>query len=163
MASTFPPPESFEVRGLAHAMAQNTGPEGLNFGLLPAQWEVLAAYLQPFTLPSGRVLIAQGELDRTLYLVESGSLSVHFEDGRSRIRLAIVGAGSVVGEGGFFSHMPRSATVQASAPCVLWRLNPVRFSELSNRQPAIALQIAMALATVLARRLRDSPRRVAAT
>jgi hypothetical protein len=42
-------------------------------------------------------------------------------------------------------------------------LNPVRFGELCNRQPVIGLQIAMALATVLASRLRDRPRRIAST
>ena len=46
---------------------------------------------------------------------------------------------SVVGEGGFFSHRPRSATVQAAAPSRLWALPALRFTELSNRQPAIAL------------------------
>ena len=104
-----------------------------------------------------------GELDRTLYFVESGTLSVHCEDAKSRIRLALVGAGSVVGEGGFFSHLARRATVQASGACVLWRLNPLRFGELVNRQPAIAVEMLLALGMVQGRRLRDRGRRIAAT
>jgi hypothetical protein len=92
------------------------------------------------------VLFSQGATDRTLYLVESGSLSVHYQDEKERLRLAIVGAGSVVGEGAFFSHRARSATVQASAPCKLWSLTAIRFTELTNRQPAIALGLAMAAA-----------------
>jgi len=58
----------------------------------------------------------QGAKDRTLYLVESGNLTVHFEDSAGYIRQAMVGAGSAVGEGSFFSHLPRSATVQAATP-----------------------------------------------
>jgi CRP-like cAMP-binding protein len=155
--------EKFDVRGLALAVANNTGADGLNCSLSPAQWDVLAAYLQPFSVVPGHVLITQGEEDRTVYLVESGSLSVHFEDAKSRIRLAMVGGGSVVGEGGFFSHLSRNATVQAAGPCVLWRLTPVRFGELSNRQPTIALPLVMALGAVLAKRLRNRPRSIAAT
>jgi CRP-like cAMP-binding protein len=156
-------PDKFDVRGLAQAVALNTSADGLNFSLLPAQWDLLAAYLLPCTLAPGQVLITRGEEDRSVYLVESGSMSVHFEDEKSRIRMALVGAGSVAGEGGFFSHLPRSATVQAAGPCVLWCLTPVRFVELSNRQPAIALTLVLAMAAVLAKRLRNRPRSVAAT
>ncbi len=163
MSSSFATLDQFDIRGLARAMELNTGAEGLNFWLSPAQWDILANYLQPFSVRAGQVVIEQGDMDRTVFLVESGTLSVHFEDEKSRIRLAMVAAGSVVGECGFFSHTPRSATVQAAGPSVLWRLNPVRFGELSNRQPVIGLQIAMALATVMASRLRDRPRRIAST
>jgi CRP-like cAMP-binding protein len=156
-------PEKFDVRGLAQAVALNASADGLNFSLLPAQWDLLAAYLLPCTLTPGQVLITRGEEDRSVYLVESGSLSVHLEDEKSRIRMALVGSGSAVGEGGFFSHLPRSATVQAAGPCILWCLTPVRFGELSNRQPTIALPLVMALAAVLAKRLRNRPRSVAAT
>ena len=144
-------------------MELNTGPEGLNFGLTPAQWDVLASYMQAVSVRPGQVLIEQGDLDGTLFLVESGTLSVHCEDEKSRIRIAMVGAGSVVGEAGFFSQLARTATVQAAGPCVLWRLNPVRFGELANRQPAIAVKMVLALGAVLARRFRERPRRIAAT
>lgn len=163
MSSSFASLDQFDVRGLAQAVAQNDTPDGLNLVLSPAQWDTLASYMQPMSARQGQIVIPQGEEDRTVFLVESGTLSVHTEDEKSRIRLAMVGAGSVVGEGGFFSHMPRSATVQAAGPCVLWRLNPLRFGELSNRQPAIALQVALSLAAVMAKRLRNGPRRVAAT
>jgi len=131
--------------------------------LTPAQWETLSAYLQPYALPAGHVLFSQGASDRTLYLVESGSLSVHYQDEKERLRLAIVGPGSVVGEGGFFSMRPRSATVQGGVPTKLWSLTALRFTELSNRQPAIALGLAMAAGAVLAKRLGNRRRRVAAT
>ena len=116
MGSSLTTLDRFDVHALARAMSHSIGPEGLNFGLTPAQWDILGSYLQPFTVQPGQVLIEQGQTDRMLFLVESGTLSVHLEDEKSRIRLAMVGAGSVVGECGFFSHLPRSATVQAVAP-----------------------------------------------
>ena len=152
-----------DLTGLIEAISQTTADDGMNNVLSREQWGLLSSYLQPVSLPAGQVLFAQGTNDRTLYLVESGSLSVHSENENQRLRLAIVGAGSVVGEGAFFSHRPRSATVQASAPSKLWSLTALRFSELANRQPVVALQLAMAVGAVLAKRLANRRRRVAAT
>ena len=111
----------------------------------------------------GQILITQGAADRTLYFVESGMLTVHYEESGGKIRLAAVGAGSVVGEGGFFSHMARSATVQAASACRLWALTPMRFSELGNRQPTVALALAMALGAIMAKRVASNRRRVIVT
>jgi CRP/FNR family cyclic AMP-dependent transcriptional regulator len=90
-------------------------------------------------------------------------LSVHYEDSKGRVRLAMVGPGSAVGEGAFFSRQPRTATVQAAGNCKLWCLTPVRFTELCNRHPAVALKIAMALGALVSRRLMNKSRRVAIT
>jgi CRP-like cAMP-binding protein len=88
---------------------------------------------------------------------------VHYEDAKGRLRLAFVGPGSAVGEGAFFTRQPRSATVQAAHASKVWSLTPIRFTELSNRQPAVALEIAMALGSLVSRRLVNKPKRVAVT
>ena len=129
-------------------------------GLLRAQLAKPAGHVD---LPASDPAVQQGTQERTLFFVESGSLSVHFEDEKQRIRLAIVGAGSIVGEGAFFSHQPRNATVQAVAGCRLWGLSSIRFTELCNRQPTVAVALAMAAGSVLAKRLGNRKRRVAAT
>lgn len=152
-----------DLQGLVTAIVQSTAEDGMGNALTPEQWDTLVAYLQPCTLAGGQMLFTQGASDRTLYLLESGSLSVHNEDAKGRLRLAMVAPGSLVGEGAFFSRRPRSASVQAAAPCKLWSLTALRFSELSNRQPVIALGISMAAGAVLAKRLGNSRRRVAAT
>ena len=125
--------------------------------------DTLSAYLQPCTLAAGQLLFNQGVLDRTLFLVESGSISVHYEDDKDRIRIAMVGAGSLLGEGAFFSHLPRSATVNAGSACRLWCLTPLRFRELSTRFPELALEMTVAMSAVLARRMYNKPKRVAVT
>lgn len=154
----------FDLQGLIQAISESNADDSLDHSMLaPAQWDLLSPHLQLCTLTAGQILFAQGTTDRTLYLVESGNLSVHYEDEKSRLRLAIVGPGSIVGEGAFFSHRTRSATVQAAVPSKLWSLSALRFTELSNRQPTIALAIAMAAGAVLAKRLGNRRRRVAAT
>lgn len=151
------------IDGLVAAVRQASEEDGLDAALTAAQWALVGPYLQVLELGAGEVLFDQGSSDRSLYLVESGSLSVHYQDMKQRVRLAIVGSGSVVGEGAFFSHRSRSATVQANGTCRLWGLTPLRFAELSNRQPGAALALVMAVGAVLAKRLANRRLRVAAT
>ena len=153
----------FDILHLAQAMQMSSALDAVPVNLTDAQWRQFAEYLQPVSLLQGRVLIERGVKDRTVYFVESGSLSVHFQDTRQRVRMAVVGAGSLLGEGAFFSHMPRSATVNAGSDCRIWSLTPLRFRELSTRHADIALELTMAMATVLARRMHNKPKRVAVT
>lgn len=156
-------PIKFDVQGLVKAIAENDTNDAFSPKLATAQWDMLGSYLQPFAMTGGQVLISQGAEDRTLYLLESGSLTVHYEDSKGRVRLAVVYPGSAVGEGAFFSRNPRSATVQAAGTSKIWSLSPLRFSELSKRQPEVALEIAMALGSLVSRRLANRPRRIAVT
>ena len=152
-----------DIQGLARAIATSAASDALRCQFNDAQWESLAGYFQPFALKSGQVVIEKGAQDRTLYFIESGGLSVHYEDDKGRVRMALVAPGSVVGEGAFFSHLPRSATVQATGPSKLWCMTSLRFLELSNRHSPLALDIAIALGSVMAKRLYSRPRRIAVT
>ncbi|OYU41985.1 MAG: Crp/Fnr family transcriptional regulator [Burkholderiales bacterium PBB4] len=164
MNAPLPASIRFDVQGLVQAIEQNADTrDAIAPKLTPAQWETLSSYMQPGALQNKQVLIQQGAVDRTLYLVESGNLTVHYEDSKGRLRLAVVGPGSAVGEGAFFTREARTATVQAASACKIWSLTPIRFTELSNRQPAIALELAMALGSLVSRRLVNKPKRVAVT
>ncbi len=154
---------SFDVSALREAVAAQQGIDCLPLRASPDQWVTLSNYMQPCTLIDGQVLMQRASHDRSLYFVESGALSVHFEDTKKRLRVATVGPGSVVGEGAFFSHLPRTATVQASGPCKLWGLAPMRYTELANRHPGLALALVHALGAVLAKRYANKAKRTAIT
>lgn len=163
MNATLPQQLRYDIMSLAQAMRMSTALDAVPMNLTESQWRILAEYLQPVSLKQGQVLIEQGVKDRTVYFVEAGSLTVHYEDPRERIRIAMVGAGSLLGEGAFFSHLPRSATVSAGTDCRLWCLTPLRFRELSTRHPDVALDLTVGMSAVLARRLYNKPKRVAVT
>lgn len=156
-------PIHFDVHGLVHASAHNQTLDAFHPQLTIKQWELFGTYLQPFALQQGQVLIEQNASDRTVYFVETGKLTVHYEDDKGRLRLAVVDAGSAVGEGAFFSRHPRNATVQAAEVAKIWSLTPIRFTELTNRQPQLAVEVAMALGALVSRRLTNRPKRVAVT
>lgn len=158
-----PQSSGFPLQPLVDAIATAEREDAVVANLTAAQWKALAPYLQLHRVEAGQILFNEGALDRTLYLVESGSLSVHVQDSAGRLRLAMVGGGSVVGEAAFFSRLPRMATVQAAGACRLWALTPVRFTELSHRLPDVALALVLAVGGVLGKRLGNRRRRVAAT
>ena len=163
MNAQLPASVRFDIHGLAQSMRLSSALDAVPLNLTDAQWPQLANYLQPVALQQGQVLIEQGVKDRTVYFVESGTLTVHYEDSRERVRIAVVGSGSLLGEGAFFSHLPRSATVHAGSDCRLWCLTPLRFRELSTRHPDVALDLSVAMSAVLARRMYNRPKRVAVT
>ncbi len=154
---------SSTIQDLCRAVSQNTSYDAFAPALTPPQWELLASYLQVSDLAVGQVLIDQNTHDRTLFFIESGALSVHLIGDKGQMQLAILNPGSVVGEGSFFSRLPRSANVVATGPARVWRLTAIRFSEMSNRQPGLALELVLALGAVIAKRMVNKPKRVAVT
>ena len=156
-------PIRFDVQGLVHASAHNQTLDAFHPALTSRQWELLGTYLQPFALQQGQILIEKNASDRTVYFVETGKLTVHYEDDKGRLRLTSVDPGSAVGEGAFFSRNPRNATVQAASAAKIWSLTPIRFTELTNRQPQLAVEVALGLGALVARRVANRPKRVAIT
>ena len=154
---------SSTIQDLCRAVAQNTSYDAFAPALSPQQWDLLAAYMVPNDLSAGEVLISQGSHDRTLFFIESGALSVHLIGDKGQMQLAILNPGSVVGEGSFFSRLPRSANVVATGSARVWRMTPIRFAELANRQPSVALELIMTLGGVIAKRMVNRPKRVAVT
>ena len=163
MNAPLPTTLRFDIQGLANAIAHSHASDALRCQFTPQQWETLGGYMQPFAMQQGQVLIEQGANDQTLYFIESGTLSVHYEDDKGRVRLALVAAGTVIGEGAFFSRLPRNATVQASNASKVWCLTALRFKELANRHSPIALELTLGMGGVLAKRLYNRPKRVAVT
>lgn len=151
------------MNGLIAAIAHNREDGTLARFLGPQHWYTLAEYLRSSVLERGHVLISQGATDRKLYFLESGSLKVDVKTEAGFVQLAILGPGTVVGEGSFFSHLTRTASVVAYSECKVWEFSPADFEVLSKQNPATALALAMALGAILATRMLDLSKRIAVT
>lgn len=119
------------------------------------QWRIVSAYLTKHEVRTGDLLIKQGENDRTLYFLGAGNLQV-FVSGRppGGSPVAILRAGSVVGEAGLFGDGVRMANVEAMSPCTVWALRGPRLEELSQRSPGLAMELMRAAGGVMAARMR---------
>lgn len=119
------------------------------------QWRLVMAYLTRHELAAGRQFIRQGDSERTMYLLEAGSLTVFVTASRTAgQKLAILRAGSIVGEPAMFGDNPRMANVETMTPCVLWELSGPRMEEMCSSKPALALELLRACGAVMATRMR---------
>jgi len=123
--------------------------------LTPEQWRVLQSFLTRHEIRAGDLLVKQGDHDRTMYLLERGTMQVFVSNAKpGESRLSILRAGSVVGEAGMFSDQPRMANVEAMTACVVWALRGPRLEELAARNAALTLELVRAAASVMGVRMR---------
>jgi len=106
-----------------------------------------------FCLPGGTSLLREGEDDRALFLVVSGSLGVFVQDEQGPKRLvAHVPAGETVGEMSLITGEAHSAALVALRDTELLRLAPKAFDALIARHPRLMLN----LMKILVKRLRQT-------
>ena len=94
----------------------------------------------------GTTIVRAGEPGDSLYVILDGEVSVR----RRGLRPLSLGMGSFFGELALLDGGPRTASVVASEPVVVFTLTRSRFLKLLNDEPAIAV----AVLKELARRLR---------
>ena len=71
----------------------------------------------------GEAIVAQGDAGGTMFVLEAGAAEI-WADGA---RVGAYGPGDVFGELAIMYGAPRSATVRATAACVLWALAVAEF------------------------------------
>ena len=140
-------PESLRKRLRGFTILDHVSEAALKQLLVEADW---------FSLPGGTQLPREGENDRALFLVVTGSLGVfvHDEDGPLRL-VAHVPAGETVGEMSLLSgEASHSATLIAQRDTELLRLGPSAFDGLMTRFPRVMFN----LLKIVVRRLRETTR-----
>jgi len=125
-------------------------------GLTEAECAIVRALLERRTYGPGEVVIKEGTLDRDLFLMSRGTVSVKVDLpglGRRR-RLASFSAGTVFGEVALLDREPRSATVTADEEAVCYVLSEDAFHALMRDHHAVAIKILINLGRELSRRVR---------
>ena len=125
-------------------------------------WDALLARTSPRRVAASEIVIARGNEERYLYFTVSGEYEVGgaYMGGLSFTSLARIPAGSVFGEQSFFDGLPRSANVWAHADGELLVLPFEGYQKLAAAAPALARDLAFALARILSLRLRNTTVRV---
>jgi len=119
------------------------------------EWATVLHHTRYRRFNPGDEVLTAGALDHSLYLVLEGQLEVLAEHGRRRYRrIALVDAGSVIGELSFFDGGARSALVRATAPVLTAELSLAEFDSLAAANPALARRLLFDLGRILAGRLR---------
>jgi CRP/FNR family cyclic AMP-dependent transcriptional regulator len=144
-----------DLNQLVQAIQTLNADDAFRARLTAEQWRTVAPYLTKHDIRAGDLLIKQGDSDHSMYFLAQGSVQV-FVAGAApgTSRLAILRPGSVIGEAGLFGDGPRMASVEAMTPCVVWALRGPRLEEMSQRSPALALELLRAAGGVLVMRVR---------
>jgi small-conductance mechanosensitive channel/CRP-like cAMP-binding protein len=109
--------------------------------------EVLAADARNELYEDGELVVRQGDKGEELYLCLAGELSVwHAPEGGQRREIARVAQGGLFGELSLMTGEPRTATVQAEAPCELLVIGKPVFQRVLADNPGFAELITQRLA-----------------
>ena len=110
-------------------------------------------------LKKGETLFEIGDEGDGCYRVDKGALKVSLKSQQAEERIvAVIGAGSIVGDLSMIDGKPRSATVVALTPCDLTFFNRKTFEKFTERHPELYRD----LVHMLADRLRDCDEDIAA-
>lgn len=146
---------------LVQAFNAPVDPEMLRAPLSDMQWNKLSAYLLPLSLTESRIIYKRGSHEKSLYFLESGRIAIHYENSQGKLRISLIDAGNFFGEASFLGKQNRLATAQVAAAGKCWVLTTLKFTEMVNRSPELALAIQQQAAYVLAQRIANRTRRIA--
>jgi SulP family sulfate permease len=122
----------------------------------------LASYLEVVECNSGDILIRQGELGDSLYLLFAGRVTVLFRTPEgTELRLRSMVGHTIVGEMGLYRTLPRGASVRADQPTVAYRMTLPALTQMEKDDPDLAYAFHKLVIRTLAARLDFANREVA--
>jgi sulfate permease, SulP family len=123
----------------------------------------LVSYMERRELSSGEFLFRQGEPSDSVVLQASGCVAITIQDEHGRpIRLRRMLGHTVVGEMGFYRHVPRTANVVAEAETVIYRLTRKAFDRMQAEDPTAAAALHKLIIRLLSDRLEFANREISA-
>jgi CRP/FNR family cyclic AMP-dependent transcriptional regulator len=102
------------------------------------------------SMPTGSLIVDQGQTGREAFVVLSGSVLVK----RNGKKVTSLGPGTIVGELSLLDHGPRTATVTCETDCVFLLLSQRTFLGVVDEVPALGHKLLASLAS----RIRDLDR-----
>jgi signal transduction histidine kinase len=110
-------------------------------GLSDDELQQLVDMAEPVTLRAGEILIRQGELGDSAYVVISGDFEVQKQSGQSLIKIDVRNPGDVVGEMALLSRGPRNATLIAKTDGEVLRIPQGAFESLLSSSTTAAMAV----------------------
>jgi CRP/FNR family cyclic AMP-dependent transcriptional regulator len=125
--------------------------------LTEAELEMLRALAAEKRYPKNAIVLTEGEMGDSLYMIESGKVKVFIGDqeGREMI-LKILGPGDFFGEMSMIDKQPRSASVTTLESAVFLVLSHAAFEKCVEKIPRIANMVLR----VLAQRVREADKKI---
>lgn len=110
--------------------------EKLFKGLDPGQIMTICQQMYLETLSEGDILIKQGEVDQSFYIVKSGIFNILVDDNQ----VHNMGRGSCFGDLALVEQGPRTATCQAAGEAKVWKLDKLAWRKVQVQPTNLKLQ-----------------------
>jgi signal transduction histidine kinase/CheY-like chemotaxis protein len=111
------------------------------------------------TYEAGDVIIREGDVGESVFLIGSGSVEVVLSGGGGQtIVLSVLPSGETFGEMGLIERRPRCATVRACKPCVILEIKGEDLRRLAEARPELEFTVLLKVSE----RLRSSNEQVLA-
>lgn len=131
-----------------------TGPRSSHLDEQEAGW--IAVLGQKVDAPAGETVVAEGDTSRSFYVVEDGELEVRKRAQGGDRTLATLGTRDMFGFMAFVDGKPRSASVVATRPCVLDKVEPDALEKATHLNFTVSFKFLGTLCRVLGRTYRDT-------
>ncbi|HET6922531.1 MAG TPA: cyclic nucleotide-binding domain-containing protein [Anaeromyxobacteraceae bacterium] len=130
--------------------------------LSPAELEVLAELSRPRRFARGQVIVEEGELGDSLYVLVAGEVEVLRRDGSEDKTLARLEPPEFFGEMALIDREQRSATVRAVSDVAALQLTAQNFTAFRKQSRDGFTFVVINIARALSSRLRETNARLAA-
>lgn len=122
----------------------------------------LLAYFNEETYANGAWILRQGEHQRVLYIIASGSVDVGLQDAQAGgwVRLKKMRPGTLLGEMGLYLNEPRSAAAKAVGKTQVLALTHSNLLQMETNDPKLALAFHRFVVLMQSERLKESNRRL---
>lgn len=129
--------------------------------------EKLESILRPVKVKEGEIIVTEGEEGNTMFLFREGLVQVSTQitlkigkgnewlDTEKSIATFDSTKMTFFGEMSLLTGAPRSATVKALSPCLLYEIKKTDFENLCNNNPEIGYKILKAIVYILSNRIRE--------
>jgi uncharacterized membrane protein len=110
-------------------------------GLSDEDLATLAGAMEPRAFKAGDIVFSQGDVGRSMYIVQSGHVNIHLGDAANAISLRDATTGDFFGELALFDAKPRSAWARATTDTVLLELQHTKLESFFELHPHAAIAL----------------------
>ena len=126
-------------------------------GLTAQEMKLLESVFALKEMSEGKTVFIENMQGESLYLIKQGTIRISkmMAEGDEET-LVVLGPADVFGEMAIFDGAHRSATARVAEDAVLLSLSRKSFDELSAREPALCLKLALNIIRLFSERIRSS-------
>jgi len=125
----------------------------------PDEIEKFRSVIEKMSLKDGDVLFNEGDPGDALYIIQGGAIRIYktIDAGTGEEKsLALLDAGTYMGEMSLMDGTPRSASARAEGDSVVLRITRTNFINLIKGYPQAAIRLFVSFMNVLSERLRNT-------